>query len=427
MCRYRADGFPQRLTAGAAILALVALLTACRRPHAALDDDARAYVRLAVALGERDPDSIDFYAGPEAAVADLRRDPPSLATIRREAQAVSARIAREGLDDSDAARARVLDRDLTALIARVDVLTGARWPYDQESRAFFGVAPGPTNEPELSHLRARVSDIVGGSGRLEDRFATFSERFVVPPDRLEAVMAAALEECRRLTVARVDLPPGEHVALEFVRDKPWSAFSRYLGDARSAIQINTDFRFTVDQVLQTACHEGYPGHHTRNVLMARLREGSRAPERSVQLTFTPEALASEAAAMLAVDAAFSIDERVAFVAGRLMPMAGLDPTGAASHVAVERLVGNLQIVQAAVARRYLDGDLDFPRAVAALQAEALVPRAEPLVKYINEYRSYVTTYTTGRAMLAARLAVCAGGAPTDEIRWRCFKNETSLR
>jgi hypothetical protein len=409
----------------AAIL-LCGALIACDRRYEALDEDARAYVRLAVALGERDPDSIDFYAGPEAAVADLRRDPPSLATIRRGAQALSARIARAGLGDADAARARVLDRDLTALIARVDVLAGARWPFDQESRAFFGVTPGPADEPELSQLRVRVAEIVGGSGRLEDRFAAFSERFIVPSDRLETVMAAAMEECRRLTVAHVDLQPGEHVSLEFVRDKPWSAFSRYLGDARSVIQINTDFRFTVDQVLQTACHEGYPGHHTRNALMAPRRDGQRA-ERSVQLTFAPEALASEAAAMLAVDAAFSTDARVAFVAGRLMPLAGLDPVGAASHVAVERLVGSLQVVQAAVARRYLDGELDFPRAVTALQAEALVPRAEPLVKYINEYRSYVTTYTTGRAMLAARLAACAGGASTDEIRWRCFKNETTPR
>ena len=60
------------------------------------------------------------------------------------------------------------------------------------------------------------------------------------------------------TVAHVALPAGEQVTLEFVRDKPWSAFSRYLGDGRSRIQINTDFRFTVDQALPIACHEATP-------------------------------------------------------------------------------------------------------------------------------------------------------------------------
>src|SRR5207248_6228867 len=108
-------------------------------------------------------------------------------------------------------------------------------------------------------------------------------------------------------------------------DKPWSAFSRYLGGARSVISINRDFRFTVDQALQVACHEGYPGHHTRNTLQTR--SGDR-PERSVQLTFSPESLASEAAAMLAADVAFSPEERLRLVRDRLFAAANLAPEGA---------------------------------------------------------------------------------------------------
>ena len=73
---------------------------------------------------------------------------------------------------------------------------------------------------------------------------------------------------------------------------------------------------------------------------------------------------------------------------------------------MERLVGDLQIVQADVARRYLDGDLEFARAVTELEVAALVPHADALVKYFNQYRSYVITYTLGGARgLAARLAV----------------------
>ena len=87
-------------------------------------------------------------------------------------------------------------------------------------------------------------------------------------------------------------------------------------------------------------------------------------------------------------------------------MAGLQPGGAASHIEIERLVGELQDVQADVARRYLDGDLEFARAVSELEERALVPHAEALVKYINEYRSYVTTYTAGRRAFAATLAAC---------------------
>ena len=111
----------------------------------------------------------------------------------------------------------------------------------------------------------------------------------------------------------------------------------------------------------------------------------------------------------------------------LFPLAGLDAGGAASHVAVERLAGDLQLAQAGIARRYLDGELEFARAVTALEDQALVPHAEALVKYINQYRSYLTTYTSGRAALAARLAACAGPAATDDMRWRCFESATARR
>jgi hypothetical protein len=418
---------------------LVVLATsACgpaRRPS--LDDDARQYVRLAVTLGERDPDSLDFYAGPPDAVADVRRSPPPLTTIKQDAEALLARVSSAAgrvrkdpaYDPADAARADALAADLAAIVVRVDLLSGARLPYNKESEAFFGLAPAAIDERALSGIRAQIADIVGqGGGRLADRYASFAARFTIPADRLPAVLEAALDECRRRTAAHVALPAGEGVALEFVRDKPWSAFSRYAGDGRSVLQINTDFRFTVDQALHVACHEGYPGHHTRNVLLAPRREAAgQRPERQVQLTFSPEGLASEAAAMLAVDVAFPPADRVRVERDRLFPLAGLKPDDVDRHVTVERLVGDLQMIQADVARRYLDGNLEFVRAVRLLEDAALVPHAEALVKYINEYRSYITTYTTGRQMLAARLAACAGSDSSDAARWRCFLDETQPR
>jgi hypothetical protein len=380
-------------------------------------------VRLAVALGERDPDSLDFYAGPADAVADLRRAPPPLTAIKRDAEALSARLRTTGVDPVERARAANLVRDLAAIGARVDLLTGVRQRYDQESVSFFGIAPGPLDERRLDPIRLRIAAMVGRGGRLVDRYAAFAARFTIPPERLQPVMEAALDACRGATLAHVALPASERATLELVHDKPWSAFSHYLGGGRGVIQINADFRLTIDQALQIACHEGYPGHHTRNTLRTSGSGGDR-PERSVQLTFSPESLASEASAMLAADIAFSPDERLRVERDRLCPLANLPPAGAASHIEVERLAGELQLVQADVARRYLDGQLEFARAVAELEARALVPHAEAQIKYINEFRSYVTTYTAGRAEFAARFRACEGTTPTVETRWRCFQQES---
>ena len=364
------------------LIVLVLVLSGCgRTSRSTLDDDARRYVRLAVALGERDSDSLDFYAGPADLVADVRRNLPPLPEIRREAETLSGRVSRHvAADDPDAERVRDLLADLNAIIARIDLLAGTRLPFDTESRAFFGLAPSPIDESRLVGIRSQIAGIVGRDGRLVDRYAAFAERFIVPADRLPAVMSAAIDECRSRTAAHLALPQGEGVTLEFVRNKPWSAFSRYAGGARSVIQVNTDFRFTVDQALTVACHEGYPGHHTRNTLMtSALDAAGRWPERAVQLMFSPEALVSEASAMLAADVAFSPAERVRVERDRLFPLAGLGPAGAEQHVAIERLVGDLQVVQSDVARRYLDGELEFARAVSALEEQALVPHAEALI------------------------------------------------
>ena len=292
---------------------------------------------------------------------------------------------------------------------------------------FFGVAPEPIDEQALARIRSQIADIVGRDGRLADRYSVFAARFTIPPDRLPAVISAAVDECRRATVGHLALPPAEGVSLEFVRNRAWGAFSRYLGGARSVIQINADFRFTIDQALQIACHEAYPGHHTRNTLIASSLADDRRLENAVQLMFSRAALTSEATAMLAVDVAFSPAARVRVERERLLPLAGLHSGGVEQHVAVERLVSDLQLVQAGVARQYLDGDLEFARAVSALEDQALVPHAEALIKYVNQYRSYVTTYTTGRTLAASRQAACAGPEPRDDVRWRCFEREIRAR
>ena len=232
----------KRLSRSLRLLCFLACASACS-PRPSLDDQAHRFVRLAVALGERDPDSLDFYAGPADAVADLRRDPPPLAAIKRDAQRLAGEL--EARHDADAAaRARVaaLRADLAAIVARVDLLGGTRLRFDKESLAFFGIAPAPIDERRLDAIRSQIAERVGGRGRLVDRYAAFAARFVVPADRLPQVMAAALEACRAATLPHVALPDGERVQLEFVTDKPWSAFSRYAGGGRSVIRVNTDFQ-----------------------------------------------------------------------------------------------------------------------------------------------------------------------------------------
>jgi hypothetical protein len=139
-----------------------------------------------------------------------------------------------------------------------------------------------------------------------------------------------------------------------------------------------------------------------------------------QPTFSPQSLASEAAATFAVEVAFPGQERVAFERDRLFPLAGLDPQRAARYLRVEQLVDELHTAVPPIARDYLDGKLEFVRAGRALEAQALMAHSDATLKYINEYRSYMTTYTYGRDLVEAEVDRNLGSSGSDDLRWRRY-------
>jgi len=391
---------------GGSLAVLVAAGVAWRHEAAlsrakAFDTAAREYVRLAVALGERDHDSIDYYVGPSGWIAGIHEHPQTFGQIRASALELARRLEATAVaPPSDEARRRgYLLAQLKALAGRVDVLTGKSVSFDAESAALFGVKiEGNLDRARIAAIRAELQRLLGGDDDLGARYVRFSRRFVVPRERLAAVMSAALEGCRHQTLAHVPLPPGESVSVTYVEGAPWSGFSAYLGHYHSVLEVNLSFALGPEEVLNLACHEGYPGHHVFNSI--RDWKGHAWPEVSVQPTFSPQSLLSEGAASDALDLAYPPAERLEFERRVLFPAAGLDPAGAAQYVQVAHLIDQLRDSEAVVARDYLDRHLEFVRAEQALDEDAAMADAVPTLLYVNEFRTYVVTYTMGRRLVA---------------------------
>ncbi len=389
-------------------LGIVSLTGSCARKPP-VEQNIREYIRLVVALGERDPDSLDFYYGPAAWVADVRKHPPALAEIRRSALALAGSMK----NDSDPRMARLL-RQVRAVAARADVLLGSRISFDRETEAYFGLTI-PQQSVSSENTRAELDRLLGGSGNLAARYAALDEKFIIPAERLPAVMERAVQGCREQTLAHLKLPDGESITLEYVHNQPWSGFSRYQGNFHSVIQINSDLGLTVNRALQLACHEGYPGHHVYNVIQDLQFVRSRGwMEWTVQPTFSPPALVSEGMATFAMEMAFSEPERLRFERDQLFPLAGLNPQNTERDLRAEQLAEKLRSTELAIARDYLDGKLEWARAATALEDRAAMAHPEETLKYINEYRSNVVTYTLGRDLVEKYVT----SAPD---RWRAFE------
>ncbi len=393
------------------LIAAVCVGAGCRaRP----DDVVLRYLQLAAALGERDPDAIDYYYGPLEWVSNARAQPPSAAEIKRSALELLTRVRAENPPHKD-----FLLKQLQAIATRADLLTGAKPIFEAEARELFDLELPPEKalEKHLDETRLEIGRLLPGPGSPAQRYAGFDGQFIIPAERLTAVMNRAMEECRERTLQRVTLPAGEAVSVEYVGNKPWNAYSFYEGKFHSRIQINTDFALTVDRALQLACHEGYPGHHVYNTLTdAQLVQREHRVELMVQPTFSPQSCSSVALATYAADVAFPQADRLRFERDVLFPLARLDAGKAEEYILVSRLVNELESAEPAIARDYLDGRLEWVRAASALEERAFMTHTEATLKYLNEYRTYMLTYAVGKDMVKT----CFANRPADD-RWALFE------
>jgi hypothetical protein len=132
-----------------------------------------------------------------------------------------------------------------------------------------------------------------------------------------------------------------------------------------------------------------------------LVRGQKRIEWMVQPAFSPQSWASEALASYATDVAFPGTTRAVFERDELVPLAGIDPRGVETYEHAMRLLDRLQIAEAAVAREFLDGRLEWARASAALEKDAAMADTDETLKYISEFRTYVLGYTLGRERVQA--------------------------
>lgn len=410
-------------------LALVALavplLGAAPAPKpTALDAVARDYVHLTLEAGEREPEYVDAYYGPPAWQAAAKAHPRSVARLQQDANVLKARaeaIPVKGLTPLERQRRAFLIGQLTAAETRLAMHGGMHFSFDDEAEGLFGVLPVLKPLADYDATVAEIDRLVPGKGPLWQRVDTYRTRFDVPAAKLDKVMHAAIAECRRRTLAHIPLPKDEKFTLELVTGKPWSGYNYYKGNDTSLIQVNTDLPVNIDRAVDLGCHEGYPGHHVYNMLLEqRLSKGRGWIEFTVYPLYGPQSLIAEGSANYGIDLAFPGNERAAFEARVLYPLAGLDPAEAPRFAALRKAMERLAGARFTIARDYLDGRIDREAAVALTQKYSLTSRARALksLDFDDHYRSYVINYGLGKDMVAEHVE---GAGPGQAARWKAMQ------
>lgn len=411
--------------------ALLVLLVACgeskttdKQTAASLNTIAENYVRLGLDIGRYDERFVDAYYGPDslkptgtrAAVFPKDSFLTAVASLQKQLSAFD-----HNPNDTLAKRAAWIRSQLTAFESRLKLLSGDSASFEEECKQMYGVSVPSYDSLHFKNIIQQLDQLLPGKGPVNDRFQQLANRFIIPKNKLDTVMQAAIAECRKRTKQYYQLPATESFTLEFVNNKVWGGYNWYKGNYQSVIQINTDLNIFIDRAIDVGSHESYPGHHVYNMLLEQnLYRAKGWPEISLYPLFSPQSLIAEGSANYGIDLVFPDDEKINFSKQVLLPMAGLDTTGISTYFKALSLREELGYARNEAARGLINKTLTETAAIHWLKNYSLMNEeaAKKIISFIQLDRTYLINYTVGKDLVKKYIKAKAG---TDRNKqWEAF-------
>jgi hypothetical protein len=357
---------------------------------------AERYLRLGLQLGRHVEGIVDAYYGPPELAAAVDAEPP----VDPRSLVAAAEALLDELEDG------WLRDQAAGLRTYAAMLAGEPGSYADEVEGCYGVRPTYTDEAVFAAAHERLEELLPGQGPLAERYEGWRNSTLVPAQEVERTVAAVIEEARTRTRGLLELPDGEGVVLEIVRDKPWLAFCDYLGDLRSRITVNVDLPMSAIELLQLTLHETYPGHHTERCSKEHLLvRGRGLLEETLVLVPAPQSLVSEGIAELAPSVLLEGDGGAALAA--VIHDAGIELDLAHAR-AVERALEPCRWAEVNAALMLHDAGAGKVETRAYLERWGLMNSklAAHVIRFFTEpaSRSYVITYPAGRELCSSYAA-----------------------
>ena len=194
---------------------------------------AERYAHVVLALGQHDPDYVDaFFYGPPEWKTQAEKERKSLSAIGAEASELITAMAKTpdattSGDEMLKLRREYLQKQISALAARVRILKGGKLKFDDESRVLYDAVAPTYPDSHFDQIIAQLEKKIPGNSPLWQRYEEWRKPFVIPKEKLDTVFQLAIKECRARTLAHIALPPNESFTVEYVTNKPWGGYNWY--------------------------------------------------------------------------------------------------------------------------------------------------------------------------------------------------------
>jgi hypothetical protein len=354
------------------------------------------YLRLGLQLGRHVEGIVDAYYGPPELAVAVEAEPP----LDPEELVSAAELLLDELDDS------WLRDQVVGVRTYAGLLAGESVSYAEEAEHCYGVRPTHTDETVFTTAHELLAELLPGMEPLAERYKRWQDSIRVPTEQVERTVASVIEEARAWTRGLLELPAGEAVQLEIVRDKPWLAFCEYLGGLRSRISVNVDLPVSALELLVLTMHETYPGHHAeRSSKEHLLARGRGLLEETLVLVPTPQSLVSEGIAELAP--AMLLEGQHGSAVAAIVQDAGVE-LDLEHALAIERALEPCRWAEVNAALMLHGDGASDAEAQTYLERWALMSPelADHLIRFLREptSRTYVINYSAGRELCRSYVA-----------------------
>jgi hypothetical protein len=366
------------------------------------DTFGQDFIRLGLRINRHIEGYVDAYFGPPELKEEVESEAKKpVAELREQA----ARL-RDSIPPDDPARAAYLKALLRAIDTALRIQAGEKIPYLEEVEALYDIKPHKVDESRFSAAHTALDALLPGAGPINERLAANRRQYDTPIDKLPRLLELARHETRERTRKIIDLPEDELVDYRLVKDKPWSAYNWYQGNAHSLIEFNTDLPVNALGILDLWAHEGYPGHHTEAVLKEqKFFKEKGYGEAAIFILTSPGAVIAEAIATTAREIIFPADSHHAWTMEHLLPAAGLKGEDPDIRRRIVDAARELRYVTGNAAIMYHTGELDKEKAIdyVITYGKTTPERAARSFGFFSHplYRAYIFTYTWGYDLLAA--------------------------
>src|SRR5204862_6616115 len=179
---------------------------------------AERYVHLVLALGQHDPDYVDAFYGPAEWKAQAEKEKKSLDAIGAEAAELSPTLAKTpdaatSGDEMFKLRREYLQKQISALAARVRMLKGEKLKFDNESRALYDAVALTFPDSHFDQIIAQLDAKIPGKGPSSPRdesvrsaertggllgegYEMWRKRFLIPKTKLDTGFRIVISERR---------------------------------------------------------------------------------------------------------------------------------------------------------------------------------------------------------------------------------------